>query len=247
MAAFIGWSNRIYAGPLDLSGLAEEVDFGPTNVAMQPCTTFNDGGFACVKPGIISGAATVKGFSDWATGVLDDTISMGQVGSQYAFTTIPNDTHAAVAAADVCYFSRGVIDHETPFSGKTGDMARFELGLGFDQPPLRGLVAAPLAAVTANTNGTAVTLAGPTASQKLYAALHVTAYTGFTNVVFKIQSDDNGGFSSATDRITFTTVTGITSQFASVAGSFSSETVQRIQATVTGSGSVSYVAAFAVL
>jgi hypothetical protein len=246
VASYVQTATRIYAGPLDLSGLANEVDFGPITVAMKDSTTFNDGGYSCVLPSIISGKATVKGFSDFATGRLDDTISIGQLGAQYAFTTIPNPT-GTVTAADTAWFSRGVIDTTHPFTGPIGEMAKFELGLPFDTVVLPGKVAAPLAAVTANTNGTAVAMAGPTASQHLYAVVHVTALSGFSAVVFKIQSDDNSGFTSATDRITFTTATGVTSQFASVAGSFSSETHHRITATVTGSGSVSYVSAFAVL
>lgn len=246
MASSIALYDRIYTGVLDLSGLANQVDFGPVTVAMKDSTTFNDGGFSCVKPGLISASANVKGFSDFAAGVLDDTISIGQLGSQYAFTCAPNPT-GTLAAGDVCWFSRGILGNATPFGGPVGEMAKFELGLPFDTAVLKGLVAAPLAAVTVDTNGTAVVLTGPTATQRLYAVLHVTAYSGFTNVVFKIQSDDNSGFSSATDRITFSTVTGLTSQFSSVAGSFSSETHHRIIADVTGTGSVSYFAAFAVL
>jgi len=131
--------------------------------------------------------------------------------------------------------------------GTVGELAPFEYRFPYDTAIVRALVAHPVAARTTDGNGTAVALAGPTASQRLYAALHVTAYSGLTNVVFKIQSDDASGMASATDRITFTTVSGLTSQFASVAGSFSSETHHRITWDVTGSGSVTFVAAFGVI
>lgn len=245
MASFVGVNNRVYLGQLDLSGLTKTVNFGDLSRAMQDATTMNDGGFTCVKPGLISGQASVEGYQDWASGGLDETISVGQLGSQYAFTVIPNPT-GTVAAGDACWLSRGVIGKETlPMT--VGEMAGFTLELGYDTAIPRGLVAAPLAAQTASGNGTAVALTGPTASQKLYAGLHVTAYSGFTNVVLKIQSDDNGGFSSATDRITFATVTGKTNEFASVAGAFASETHHRVSWTVTGSGSISFVCAFGVL
>lgn len=246
MSAFVGLHNRVYLAHLDLSGLANEVDFGALSRVMQDSTTFNDGGYSCVTPGLISGEATVKGFQDYAADVLDDEISLGQLGSQYAFTVVPNPT-GTVAVGDACWMSRGIVNSLNPMSGAKGDVAGFELGLPYDAAIVQAKVAAAKAAITADTNGTAVALAGPTASQKLYAALHVFAYTGFTNVVFKIQSDDGSGFSSATDRITFTTVTGVTNEFASVAGSFSSETHHRVVADVTGSGSVIFACAFGVI
>jgi hypothetical protein len=246
MGSFVGLSNRIYLAQLDLSGLANEVTFGPITTAMRPFTTFNEGGYNAVKPGLTSGAAMVKGFQDYAVDVLDDDISIGQLGSQYPFTVVANPT-GTVTAADTCWLSRGLVSDLKPFDGAKGDPAAFELGLAYDAAIVQAKVGAPLAAVTANGTGTAVLLTGPTAAQKLYGALHVTAYSGFTNVVFTIESDDNSGFSSPTTRTTFATVTGRTSEFASVAGAFSSETYHRVKWVVTGSGSVTFVATFGVI
>lgn len=246
MGTFIGISNRVLVGPLDLSGLANEVNFGPLMRAMKPSTTFNDGGYECVLPGLMSGAAMVKGNQDFATGVLDDTISLGQLGSQYPISVIPNPT-GTVTAADACWLSRGVVGEVDPLVGAKGDVAGFQLDLSYDAAIVQSKVAHPAAARTADGTGTAVLLTGPTAAQKLYAALHVTAYSGLTNVVFKIQSDDNSGFTSATDRITFTTVSGVTSQFSSVAGDFSSETYHRAFWDVTGSGSVTFTITMGVI
>lgn len=247
MASFVGLHNRVYLGHLDLSGKANTVNFGDLSRAMQTCTTFNDGGYTCVSPGLISGAASVSGYQDWAEDVLDDEISIGQLGTQYAFSVIPNPT-GTVAAGDACWLSRGVLAAASPMTGAKGEMAGFDFSnLAYDTAIAQAKVLHPLAARTTDGNGTAVALTGPTAAQKLYAALHVTAYSGLTNVVFKIQSDDGSGFSSATDRITFATVTGTTSEFASVAGSFSSETHVRVTWDVTGSGSVSFVCAVGVI
>lgn len=245
MSTFVGLSNRIYLAQLDLSGLANEVNFGPLNCEMKPCTTFNDGGYSCVKPGLISGRADIKGFQDWAVDVLDDDISIGQLGQQYAFTV--NPTQTTPAAGDTCWMARGVVDKLTPFSGAVGDMAAFELGLPYDFAIVQAKIGMPLTAITANTNGTAVALTGPTATQKLYGALHVIAYSGFTSVAVKIQSDDNSGMTSPTDRLTFNSVTARGNQFASVAGAFNTETYHRVVVTVTGTGSISLVVAFGVI
>lgn len=246
MASFIGVHNRVLLGHLDLSGLANEVNFGDLSRAMQPSTTFNDGGYTCVLPGLISGEATVKGNQDWATVVLDDEISVAQLGSQYPATVIPNPT-GTVTAGDACWLSRGVVGTANPMAGAKGEVAGFEFGFPYDTAIVQAKVAHPAAARTATGNGTAVALTGPTAAQKLYAALHVTAYSGLTNVVLVIESDDAGAMSSPTTRITFATVTGTTSQFASVAGNFSTETHHRITWTVTGTGSVTFTAAFGVI
>jgi hypothetical protein len=245
MATFVGLHNQIYFAHLDLTGFANQVDIGGTR-DMRDSTTFADGGWSCVKPGIIRGQAVVSGFQDFAADALDDELSIGQLGSQYPLTVIPNPT-GTVTAGDAAWMSRGIVDALTPFSGAIGDMATFKMSSAFDTAVVQAKVAHPKAARTATGNGTAIALAGPTSAQKLYAALHVTAFSGFTNVVFKVQSDDNGGFSSATDRITFTTVTGTTHQWSSVAGDFSTETHHRVTWTVTGTGSVTFVCVFGVI
>lgn len=246
MASFVGLHNRIYLAHLDLSGKANQVTFGPLSRVMQECTTYNDGGYTCVAPGHISGTAGINGYQDWAADTLDDEISVGQLGSQYAFTVIPNPT-GTVAAGDAAWMSRGVLNTLNPMGGAKGDMAGFEQALGYDTAIVQAKVLYPKTAVTADGNGTAVALAGPTAAQRLYAGLHVFAYSGFTSVVVKVQSDDGSGFASPTDRITFTTVTGVTNEWASVAGSFSSETHARVAIDVTGTGSITLAVAAGVV
>lgn len=248
MASFVGTANRVYVNHLDLSGQADKVDFGTLTRVMQPATTFNDGGYMCVKPGLISGAAAIHGFQDWATGVFDDQISVAQLGAQYPVTVIPNPT-GTVTAADTCWMSRGLVGTLSPMAGAKGDMADFELAMPYDTAIVQAKVAAPLATQTTTGNGTAVPLTGPTATQRLYAAVHVTAYSGFTNVIFTVESDDNAGFTSPIVRATFATVTTLLTgpQFISVAGPWNTETHHRIVRTVSGAGSITFTAAFGVL
>lgn len=246
MATSVALAPQVYLAHLDLTTLTNLASF-PLSRAMQPCTTYGDGGYACVKPGLISGEAALTGYQDWAADVLDDELSVGQLGTQYPLSIYPNPGNGSVTAGDVAWIFRGVVDSLNPMAGAKGEMAGFELGSAFDTACVRGLVLHPKAARTATTNGTAVALTGPTASQSLYAALHVTAYSGFTNVVFTIESDDGAGFASPTTRITFSTVTGTTYQWSSVAGNFSTETHVRVVATVTGSGSVTFACAAGVV
>lgn len=246
MATFVGVHNKVLLGHLDLTGLTKTVNFGDLTRAMQDSTTFADGAYTCVKPGLISGQASIEGYQDWAADTLDDEISVGQLGTSYALTVIPNPT-GTVTAGDPCWLSRGIAAKLNPMGGAKGEMADFMIEAAYDTAIAKGLVAHAGTAVTASASDSAVALAGPSASQKLYAALHVTAYSGFDQVVFTVESDDNANFTSATTRITFATVTGTTNEFASVVGSFSSETHHRVKVAVTGSGSVTYTAAFGVI
>lgn len=247
MAVYVGKAVQSYVGYLDLTGLTNQVTFGPLTAAMQPSTTHADGGYTCVLPGLKSGTSQFRGNQDWATDVFDDDFSIGQLGSQYPITVIPNPGNSTVAAGDTALIARGLLQSLNPMDGAVGSVAGFDMTLPFDTAYARALVGHPKAARTTTGNGTAVALAGPTASQRLYATLHVTAYSGLTNVVVKVQSDNASGFPSATDRITFSTVTGRTSEFASVAGDFSSETHLRATWTVTGTGSITFVVAFGVI
>ena len=246
MATFVGMYDRIHVGHLDLSD-ADEVSFGPISAVAVPFPSFMAGGFVQFRPGLISGEFNVSAYQDFAADVLDDEIGVSGLGSQYPVSVAPNAT-ATDAAGDPAYFSRGLIGSYDPFGGAKGDAAKANIGMMYDTALIRGVLAVPKAARTASGNGTAIALAGPTATQRLYAALHVFAYSGFTNVVVKVQSDDSGAMSSPTDRITFATVTGTpASEFASVAGSFASETHHRAIWTVTGTGSITFAVYFGVL
>lgn len=238
MASFVGTGHRVYVAHVDLSGAANEVHLGDLTREMKPSTTFNDGGYTCVLPGQLKGSGSVKGNQDFAAATLDSELNT--LGAQFPFSVVPSSS-GTITAADPCWFTRGIESKYDPAAGAKGDVAGFELGIDFDTAYVRGVVTHPLAARTSTGTGTAVALTGPTAAQRLYSALHVTAYSGLTNVVVKVQTDDNSGFSSATDRITHTTVTGTTSELSSVAGAFASETHVRSSWTVTGSGSISFV------
>jgi len=102
------------------------------------------------------------------------------------------------------------------------------------------VLADPTTAVTADGNGSSVDGAAAS-SGGLVANLHVSAFSGLTNVVIKIQSSPDN--SVWTDFATFTTVTATTWQRKTVAG-----TVPRyLRATwdVTGTGSVTFTVAAA--
>lgn len=247
MATFVGVHNQVFVGSLDLTGYANRVNFGDLTRAMQTCTTFADGGYSCVKPGLISGMATVEGYQDFAADGVDASLSVAQLGTAFPITVFPNPT-GTVAVGDRAWLSRGVTAKLSPLgSGTKGEMAGFAIESAYDTAIVQGYVAHTATSVTTSGSDSGIALAGPTASQSLYAALHVTAFDSLTGLTVKIESDDGAGFASATERIVFSTASGATYEWKSVAGDFSSETHVRVNYTLTGSGSTTFAVALGVI
>jgi hypothetical protein len=67
----------------------------------------------------------------------------------------------------------------------------------------------------------------------MYAALHVTADNG-TTLDVTVESDDNGGFTSAQTRITFAQVSGVGYEWKSLAGPIATDDYWRVAYTVVG-------------
>lgn len=245
MTTFVALHRKSYLGVLALAGNTRDVGYS-LKAAMQPCTSYLDGGWECVRPGLKSGTITFDGFQDFAVASVDDTIGVAGVGGQNVISVYENPT-GTVTAGDHARISRGVITAYEPIRGAIGEMAGLMIGAKFDTVVPEALVLHAEAARTATGTGTAVAMTGPTSAQRLYAALHVTAWSGLTSLVVKVQTDDNSGFTSATDRITFSTATGTTSEWSSVAGAFNTETHVRVSYTIVGTGSVTFNVAAGVL
>lgn len=77
---------------------------------------------------------------------------------------------------------------------------------------------------TASGNGTARQLGVVSATQKIFAALHVLAASGATPTLdVKVQSDDSAGMLSPTDRITFAQKTALGSEWKELGGAITDD------------------------
>lgn len=194
-------------------------------------TALTDSGYRAV-PGLLSGSLAVRGMFDSAAGSLhEEYLACIGTDNSALWTICPDGTTlgnpAIIAVCDP--------------QGYTVDAAVAEaVTVAIDAMPDDGVdigvVLHDHAAETADGNGTSVDNAASSANGGV-ATLHVTAYSGLTDAVIKVQhSSDNSSWS---DLITFTTVTGTTSERKTVTG-----TVNRyVRATVdvTGTGSVTYL------
>lgn len=227
-------------GSYDVSPYTGSITETPGTVVVQECNNFAGGGFTHRRAGLKSGSVGLDGYADFDSTGISAFLNAAGLGSQHAVTISTPGT----AAGDAAVLARGLLQRHA-FSLSPEQITGLQIMLESDTGFAHGKLAAPLASrTTSGLTGTAIALTGPSASQRLWASLHVTAASG-TNLVVKVQSDDNSGFTSATDRITFSTVSAVGWQFSSVAGDLSTETHWRVVATIA-SGTFSFAAAFGV-
>lgn len=232
MAAQVLTNVQVLVGSVDMSPFSGSIDISQ-QTAMKDANNFAAGGYAVKLPGLFTAQTDIGGNADYASGAVGQTFQTAQRGAQYDASVVYAGT--AATFGDAAVFTRGLLQSMKFASGPVGEVAQFQMSLMSDTAQVAGVVGAPLASrTTSGLTGTAIALAGPTAEQRLYAALHVTAAAG-TDLAVKVQSDNGAGFGSPTDRITFSTVSATGWQFMSVAGDFSTETHHRVVATIASS------------
>jgi hypothetical protein len=210
---------------------------------MARSTTMGSGGFEEFKPSLRSFTTGAACQADYATATaIGNKLTHTALGAQKVLTLLPQ---GGATVGDPAFVHRGVLSKIQALTNPIGEVAGFDLTLTGDTASAFGWVGANLASrTTTGFTGAAVAQTGPTASQRLYCSLHVTAAAG-TNLVVTVQSDDNAGFTTPTTRITFATMSAVGSQYLNVAGNLSTETHWRIVATIA-TGTFTFGAYFAV-
>lgn len=172
-----------------------------------------------------------NGYQEFGTGNVDDTMFSNLGVDERVLSVARTADDGAIG-----YFSKAVslnykigspISDVAPF-----DFAAFSQGV----KTVRGTVMATGAKIT-NGSGTARELGAVSADQYLYAALHVLAASGSgpPQIDVKIQSDSVEEFTSPADRITFTSATDETAQWATPVAGAITDTWWRVIWTVSGS------------
>ena len=128
---------------------------------------------------------------------------------------------------NVAYFFNSNTGSFSPLGGSVGDMAPYTLDLTAANRLVRGNLLAKVANATSTGATTGQQLGAVTATQKVYAALHVFNLAGTAPTLdVVIQSDDNSGFTSAAGQITFAQITGDGSvgyEYATTAGAITDD------------------------
>ena len=139
------------------------------------------------------------------------------------------------ADGEIGYLFRALQGLYVPINaGVIGSMHRFRVsaeGSGGDRAVRSTIM--HNATRTATGNGTARQLGAVSATQKVYATLHViTASVGDTLDV-TVESDDNSGMTSATTQLTFTQATAITKEYKTQTGAITDDW-WRVAYTIAG-------------
>lgn len=227
MATQILTDCTIWLNQYDVTSNVTELG-GTIEKAEVESTTFASAGKRERKAGIEDSRLDLMTFWDPA---LIESVAVPLVG------TSNNVLCATVGGAqdDVAYFNRGellMVKSGLP----VGEMAKFDTGVATSSAEgvVRGNLITPKATRTATGNGTGYQAGAVSSTQKVYALAQVFTVTGTTpSMTLKIQSDDNSGFTSPTDRITFTAFTAAGFEMQSLAGSIS-DTYWRAVWTISG-------------
>lgn len=169
-------------------------------------TDFASGGARERLGGLEDVSTSVEGAWEGGTTAIDGIV-FSDVGVADGVLTVTPEARAAGGRAFMCRNLTGSYS----FGGAVGERMGFSASLmGSSGPLVRGTVLEPgLTSRTATGNSSGQQVGAVSASQSVYASLHVLT-AGGTSLDVTVESDDNSGFTSATTRLTFSQVTSST-------------------------------------
>lgn len=254
MSTYVATAHKMFIGGLDLSCFSNSIEL-TLEADQVEATTFCSGGAREYKQGLKRWESHAAGYGDFAAaGVTSGSLVPGEVivpaniGSQF------NCTWAYVGTeGSACYLSDGVLCDITPLGGAVGEMgmmaaALYPADITVGHRMVRGLLEANRTVTSTSSTTGSNTLGAVSSTQKVWASLHVFTLSGTSpSITVKVQSDDNSGFSSPTDRITFTAATTRSGQWGSTAGAIT-DTYWRVNYTVSGtSPSIAFAVSIGIL
>jgi hypothetical protein len=236
MAVYANVDISYLVGSIEVAGNAKSVTANAECTALDT-TALSTSGWTTVIAGFKTATFQAELMADLVTLGLDETLQ-----GYFATADVPQSLSIGSADGSVTYFGRTLATSYTPLQGAPGELAMSSITAKTSSGPLvRGRRIHPTSVARSSTgNGTGYQLGALSASQSLYVALHVLDRTGTASMTLSVQSDDNAGFSSATNRITsFTAATARGYQWGSVAGAVTDD-YWRCVYTITGTGTITF-------
>lgn len=236
MAFLPGYGIRVFANELAVSTTVSGVTASHSRQASEVTTVIDMG--ARFVPGLKSGTIALRGPSDsaGASGLNAElNAALGVDNSLLITALLDGDAIGKPAMFCLGDMTDWAID------ANVSDAIGFTMGATPDEGVDMGWVLHPLTAETVDGNSTSVDrgTVGTPSTGGLAAALHVTAYTGLTSALLKVQhSVDNSVWS---DLVSFSSVTAITSQRVSVPNGTTVNRYLRAVTDVTGTGSITFL------
>lgn len=233
MAKFVIQNQKLVVGGYDLTSSMNSIQLEYAAEAKDSTVLGNDtrthlGGLKTVQLQAAGFYDAVPADSPLFTNIGVDNVPISITGEG---STVGN----------IGYFFRSMMG-EYSWGEAIGEINKFNLAAGAARSPLvRGYLMND-STETSSGNGTGVQVGAASSGQTIYAALHVVASSGSGDQTLDVTigSDDNAGFTSETNRFTFTqATTSVTSEFLTLAGPITDD-YWRINFTIAGSGSPSF-------
>jgi hypothetical protein len=223
-----------WIGGYDFTTNLNEISLN-TSVDDLDATTFGGGGYRARKGGLRTVESSLAGFWESATLDAPDPQIFTNIGTADRVVTMAYDD----AETSTAYmFQAGKFSYD--MFGEVGALTPFNVSMMGTNPVglVRGQVTKAKANVSATgATGTGVNLGNVSASQYLYATLHV--FSAGTTITVTVQSDDNAGFTTPTTRITFGPITTVGGTWGVRLAGALAETHYRFNVTaITGTFSV---------
>lgn len=203
---------RLFLGGYELTGDTSRVALAGGTEALDD-TTFGLT-YRRRTPGLRTVALQAEGFWNGDARAIDDAVaaSLGVVGG-VPVSLLPQP---AAEGGRAFTFLANLTEAQLP-GGNVGELIRYSLGAEGDGALARGIAMLNRVA-QADSASAAINLGPVAAGQRLYLAVHVLAFSGAGAHNIELLSDDAQAFTTSTLRITGAQVTGVGSQFLSVAG-----------------------------
>lgn len=236
MAVYTNVDISYLVGSIEVAGNAKSATF-EASCGVLDTTALSTAGWTTCIAGLKQASFTTELMQDMVALGLDETLQ-----GYFATADVPQSLSIGSADGSVTYFGRTLSTQYVPIKGNVGELAMSTFaGKTSTGPLIRGKRIHPTSVARSSTgNGTGYQLGAVSATQSLYAALHILDHTGTASMTLKIQSDDNSGFTTPTDRITsFTAATARGYQWGSVAGAITDD-YWRCVYTITGSGTITF-------
>lgn len=196
--------------------------------------------------GLLNHTLTGEFYQQYGTGLIDDIVRAQVAASGGTVYTI---TPEGGAVGEEAYFGQTLVTAHDPMGGTVGDIHKgtFSGVAANGFPCIKGQLFKAAGATTATGTSSSVALGAVTAGQRVYASLHVLSASGTAPTLdVVVESDDNSGMTSDTNRIVFSQATAVTSAFGSAAGAIT-DTWWRINYTIGGTNpSFSFIVAIGI-
>ena len=230
MAVYVATNVKTWMDGYDVSGDLNKL--GLTYAAdMKEATVYGNDTHVQVA-GLKDVKAELEGFWQGGADEIDDVLFNRIAVSDTVFSCSPDGGDEG----EIGFSFKTLLGEYNP-GASIGELLAFKCTAGARGSPglIRGTVMHN-ATRTTDSSGTARQLGAVSATQYLYASLHVLAVSGTATptLTVKVQSDNAEGFGSAADKITFTGATAIGAQFAAPVAGAITDDWWRINWAMTG-------------